>query len=42
LQIVFGDIFAGAAAKAAYSMAMMRFLMKYAIKDEDPQAMAIR
>jgi len=37
-----GRIFTGAAGKAAYSMAMMRFLMKYGIKDEDPQAMAIR
>jgi flavin-dependent dehydrogenase len=37
-----GRIFTGAAGKAAYSMAMMRFLMKHGIKDEDPQAMAIR
>ena len=37
-----GRIFTGAAGKAAYSMAMMRFLMKYGIKDEDPNAMAIR
>ncbi len=37
-----GRIFTGAAGKAAYSMAMMRFLMKYGIKDEDPKAMAIR
>ena len=37
-----GRIFTGAAGKSPYSMAMMRFLMKYGIKDEDPQAMAIR
>jgi hypothetical protein len=37
-----GRIFTGAAGKAAYSMAVMRFLMKYGIKDEDPKAMAIR
>ena len=37
-----GRIFTGAAGKAAYSMAMMRFLMKHGIKDEDPKAMAIR
>lgn len=37
-----GRIFTGAAGKAPYSMAMMRFLMKYGLKNEDPQAMAIR
>jgi flavin-dependent dehydrogenase len=37
-----GRIFTGAAGKAAYSMAMMRFLMKHGLKNEDPQAMAIR
>ena len=37
-----GRIFTGQAGKAAYSMAMMRFLMKYGLKNEDPQAMAIR
>ena len=37
-----GRIFTGAAGKAAYSMAMMRFLMKYGLKNEDPRAMAIR
>jgi flavin-dependent dehydrogenase len=37
-----GRIFTGAAGKSPYSMAMMRFLMKYGIKDEDPKAMAIR
>ncbi|MEI2724267.1 MAG: NAD(P)/FAD-dependent oxidoreductase [Verrucomicrobiota bacterium] len=37
-----GRIFTGSAAKAPYSMGLMRFLMKYGLKDEDPQAMAIR
>ena len=37
-----GRIFTGQAGKAAYSMAMMRFLMKYGMKDEDPKTMAIR
>ena len=37
-----GRIFTGAAGKAAYSMAMMRLLMTYGLKDEDPSAMAIR
>ena len=37
-----GRIFTGAAGKAVYSMAMMRFLMKYGLKNEDPKAMAIR
>ena len=37
-----GRIFTGQAGKAAYSMAMMRFLMKYGLKNEDPKAMAIR
>lgn len=37
-----GRIFTGSAAKAPYSMGLMRFLMKYGLKDEDPQEMAIR
>lgn len=37
-----GRIFTGVAGKANYSMAMMRFLMKYGLKNEDPQRMAIR
>jgi flavin-dependent dehydrogenase len=37
-----GRIFTGAAGKSPYSMAMMRFLMKYGLKNEDPRAMAIR
>jgi flavin-dependent dehydrogenase len=37
-----GRIFTGIAGKAAYSMAMMRFLMKYSLSNEDPKKMAIR
>ena len=37
-----GRIFTGAAGKSPYSMAMMRFLMKHGLKNEDPQEMAIR
>jgi flavin-dependent dehydrogenase len=37
-----GRIFTGQAGKAAYSMAMMRFLMKYGLKNEDPKRMAVR
>lgn len=37
-----GRIFTGKAGKAAYSMAMMRFLMKYGLRNEDPKLMAIR
>jgi len=37
-----GRIFMGSAAKAAYSMSLMRFLMNYSLKGEDPQKMAIR
>ena len=37
-----GRIFMGSAAKAAYSMSLMRFLMKYSLKGEDPMKMAIR
>jgi flavin-dependent dehydrogenase len=37
-----GRIFTGVAGKAAYSMAMMRFLMKYSLNGEDPKKMAIR
>jgi flavin-dependent dehydrogenase len=37
-----GRIFTGAAGQSPYSMAMMRFLMKHGLKNEDPQAMAIR
>ena len=37
-----GRIFTGIAGKAAYSMAMMRFLMKYSLNGEDPKKMAIR
>ena len=37
-----GRIFTGSAANAPYSMGLMRFLMRYGLKDEDPKAMAIR
>jgi len=37
-----GRIFTGAAGKSPYSMAMMRFLMKHGLKNEDPKAMMIR
>lgn len=37
-----GNIFNGSAGKAAYSMALMRFLMKYGLRNEDPERMAIR
>jgi len=37
-----GRIFTGVAGKAAYSMAMMRFLMKYSLNGEDPRKMEIR
>ena len=37
-----GRIFTGSAAKAPYSMGLMRFLIKYSLKDEDPKKMAIR
>jgi flavin-dependent dehydrogenase len=37
-----GRIFTGSAAKAPYSMGLMRLLMKYSLKGEDPKKMAIR
>jgi flavin-dependent dehydrogenase len=37
-----GRIFTGLAARAPYSMGLMRFLMKYGLKDQDPKLMAIR
>ncbi len=37
-----GRIFTGSAAKASYSMGLMRFLMKYGLKGEDPKEMSIR
>jgi flavin-dependent dehydrogenase len=37
-----GRIFTGSAAKAPYSMGLMRFLMNYSLKGEDPKKMAIR
>jgi hypothetical protein len=37
-----GRIFTGLAGRSPYSMGLMRFLMKYGLKDQDPQQMAIR
>jgi flavin-dependent dehydrogenase len=36
-----GRIFTGLAGRSPYSMSLMRFLMKYGLKDEDPKLMAI-
>jgi flavin-dependent dehydrogenase len=36
-----GRIFSGAASTSAYSLALLRFAMKYGLKDEDPQKMMI-
>ncbi len=37
-----GRIFSGAASTSTYSMGLLRFAMKYGLKDEDPKAMMIR
>ena len=37
-----GRIFTGAASSAPYSMGLLRFGMKYALRDEDPKEVAIR
>jgi flavin-dependent dehydrogenase len=37
-----GRIFLGAASTSPYSIKLLRVLVKYGLKDEDPQAMAIR
>jgi flavin-dependent dehydrogenase len=37
-----GRIFTGAASTAPYSLALLRFAMKYGLKDEDPATMMIR
>ena len=37
-----GRIFSGAASTAPYSLGLLRFAMKYGLKDEDPQALAVR
>ena len=36
-----GRIFSGAASTSRYSLALLRFAMKYGLKDEDPQKMMI-
>lgn len=38
----FGRIFSGAASTSRYSLGLLRFAMKYGLKDEDPAAMSIR
>ena len=35
-------IFLGAASTSPYSMRLLRILVKYGLKDEDPKKMAIR
>ena len=37
-----GRIFTGAASNSAYSLGLLRFGMKYGIRDEDPREMAVR
>lgn len=37
-----GRIFSGAASTSPYSMGLLRFAMKYGLKDEDPKAMMVR
>ena len=37
-----GRIFSGAASTSPYSMGLLRFAMKFGLKDEDPNAMMIR
>ena len=36
-----GRIFSGAASTSTYSMGLLRFAMKYGLKDEDPRTMMI-
>ena len=38
----FGRIFSGAASTSRYSLGLLRFAMKYGMKDEDPRQMMIR
>jgi 2-polyprenyl-6-methoxyphenol hydroxylase-like FAD-dependent oxidoreductase len=38
----FGRIFSGEASESPYSLALMRFAMKYGLKDEDPAELSIR
>jgi len=37
-----GRVFSGAASSSPYSMGLLRFAMKYGLKNEDPRAMRIR
>jgi flavin-dependent dehydrogenase len=37
----FGRIFSGAASTSAYSLALLKFAMKYGLKDEDPKEMMV-
>jgi flavin-dependent dehydrogenase len=37
----FGRIFSGAASTSAYSLALLRFAMKYGLKNEDPKEMMV-
>jgi hypothetical protein len=37
-----GRIFSGAASTAPYSLGLLRFAMKYGLKDEDPRELAVR
>ena len=37
-----GRIFSGAASNAPYSVGLLRFAMKYGMKDENPEELAIR
>jgi flavin-dependent dehydrogenase len=37
-----GRIFSGAASTSPYSVGLLRFAMKYGLKNEDPQALAVR
>jgi len=37
-----GRIFGGAASNSAYSIGLLRFAMKYGLKDEDPRALMVR
>jgi 2-polyprenyl-6-methoxyphenol hydroxylase-like FAD-dependent oxidoreductase len=37
-----GRIFSGAASTSPYSLALLRFAMKYGLKDEDPRRLSVR
>ena len=37
-----GRIFGGAASNSAYSIGLLRFAMKYGLKDEDPRELMVR